>query len=181
MGQPGPDGNADVARYVAIRRLQAAYADVVSRRAWPELDALFARDCEIVVDRRSLPPLVLRGAFALGTFIADAIARFEFFEFTILNAVVDVDGSGDHAQGRLWMCELRQGRDGAGAPEWSMAYGVYHDEYARDAAGTWQFARRRYHSLARRLGLSPAGEVFPFPDHMVVEEPLDDVLEDHTP
>jgi hypothetical protein len=157
---------AEVADYVAIRRLQAAYADIVSRRAWTELEPLFTADCDIVVDRRSLDPLVLQGATALGRFIADAIARFEFFEFTVLNAVVDIDDAADvtgTARGRLWMCELRQERTGDDAAEWSMAYGVYHDEYEKSDDGRWRFARRRYHSLARRLGLDPAREVFPFP------------------
>ncbi len=155
--------DVELAHYVAIRRLQAAYADVVSRRAWPELEPLFTDDCDIVVDRRSLDPLVLHGARELGEFVARAIARFEFFEFTVLNAVVDVDPAGAVARGRLWMCELRQGGGGEEPRAWSMDYGVYHDEYARGADGRWRFARRRYHSLARRLGLEPAREVFPFP------------------
>ncbi len=143
--------------YVAIRRLQAAYADVVSRRAWPELEPLFEHDCKIVVDRRTLDPLVLLGATALGDFVGAAIERFEFFEFTILNSVVDLAADGDAtARGRVWMCELRQDRESG---HWSNAYGVYHDRY-RWAEGTWRFAHRRYHSLART---GPATQVFAFP------------------
>ena len=33
-----------------IRRLQHAYADVVNRRAWPELEELFRPDAEVVID-----------------------------------------------------------------------------------------------------------------------------------
>ncbi len=38
------------ADYVAIRRLQNAYADVVTRRAWTELDDLFLTDALVEVD-----------------------------------------------------------------------------------------------------------------------------------
>src|SRR5438552_3247850 len=139
---------AEVADYVAIRRLQAAYADVVSRRAWIELEPLFEPGCEIVVDRRNLEPLVLRGAAQLGEFVGAAIERYEFFEFTILNSVVDlaVGAGGDRARARLWMCELRLDRDSG---HWSNAYGVYHDAHHRGAAGRWRFARRRYHPPPR--------------------------------
>jgi len=148
---------AEVVDYVALRRLQAAYADVVSRRAWPELEPLFVPQCEIIVDRRTLDPLILTGAAALGAFVGSAIERFEFFEFTILNAVIDTDPvRPSNARGRLWMCELRQDRESG---QWSNAYGVYHDHYSRED-GAWRFARRRYHSLART---APATQVFAFP------------------
>jgi SnoaL-like domain len=155
-----PAGSSDAALhevvdYVGVRRLQAAYADVVSRRAWPELEPLFVPGCEIVVDRRSGEPLVLAGAAALGAFVGAAIEHFEFFEFTILNSVVAIDR--DAARGRVWMCELRQD---AATGHWSNAYGVYHDDYTRAGDG-WRFARRRYHSLART---GPATTVFSFPD-----------------
>ena len=41
---PMPDPAAETVDYVAIQRLQAAYADVVNRRAWPELADLFRPD-----------------------------------------------------------------------------------------------------------------------------------------
>ena len=146
----------EVVDYIAIRRLQAVYADIVSRRAWSELEPWFEPGCEIVVDRRAGDPLVLAGATALGEFVGAAIERFAFFEFTILNAIVDCAAGDGTARGRLWMCELRQD---AVSGAWSNAYGVYHDDYScRD--GRWRFARRRYHSLARTL---PATEVFAFP------------------
>ena len=44
--------------------------------------------------------------------IASSIERFEFFAFTIQNAVVDVAPNGVDATGRLYICELRQERDG---------------------------------------------------------------------
>ena len=149
----------DATAYLAITRLQAAYADVVTRRTWAELEPLFVPDAPIHVDTVSQPVIELVGATALGTFIADAIERFEFFEFVILNAVIKVEtGDGDAAHGRLYMVELRQD---AATGEWSNAFGVYHDTY-RLVDGAWRFAERHYQSLARKVGADRA-LVFPFP------------------
>jgi hypothetical protein len=148
----------EVVDYLGVRRLQDAYADVVTRRAWPELRELFAADCEIVVDTRAGDPRVLVGPVALGEFIGGAIERFSYFQFVVLGTRVDVGSLGpDTASARLYMCELRQQADDG---HQSIAYGVYHDDYAR-ADGRWRFTRRRYHSLART---GPALTVFPFPD-----------------
>ncbi len=94
-----------------MRRLQHAYADVVNRRAWPELDHLFLADAAVVVDRRAGKPLVLTGGAELGAFIGSSIESFEFFEFVILNAHIDFpDGwrRAGTALGRMFMSELRQ-------------------------------------------------------------------------
>src|SRR5690606_24211320 len=55
--------------YIALRRLQSAYADVVTRRAWPELEGLFRPEAEVVIDRMDGEPLVLRGPRAVGDFV----------------------------------------------------------------------------------------------------------------
>ena len=152
-----PEQTADDAlAYLAITRLQAAYADVVTRRAWPELDDLFLPDAPVHVDTVTNPVIELVGPAALGQFIGGAIERFEFFEFVPLNTVVDVQG--DTATARLYMVELRQDRDGG---RWSNAFGLYQDRYARSGEdGRWRFAERHYQSLART---SPATVVFPLP------------------
>ena len=150
--------DTDSTAYLAISRLQAAYADVVTRRAWPELEPLFVADCPIHVDTVSNPVIELLGASALGAFVGDAIERFDFFEFVILNTVIDVAGN-DTARGRLYMVELRQD---AATGEWSNAFGVYHDTY-RLVDGAWRFGERHYQSLARKVGAERA-LVFPFPD-----------------
>lgn len=145
----------DTAAYVAITRLQAAYADAVTRRAWPELDPLFAPDAPIRIDTVTRPVIELAGAAALGRFIADAVERFEFFEFVPLNTVVEV--AADHtARGRLWMVEVRQERAGG---DWSNAFGRYDDSYVLQGE-RWVFAERHYRSVARRVGSEPAA-VFP--------------------
>src|SRR5258708_1072047 len=93
--------------YLGITRLQSAYADVVSRRAWEELDALFAPGCRIEVDTVTSPARHFAGGADFGAFVAESIERFEFFEFVILNTVVDIH-PGPTATGRLWMAEPRQ-------------------------------------------------------------------------
>jgi hypothetical protein len=141
--------------YIAIRRLQAAYADIVTRRAWDELARIFRPEAQVVVDTMDGSPLHLDGPKGVGDFISGAIAHFDFFEFVILNTVIDIDG--DHASGRMYIWELRHdpvtGR--------SNAYGLYRDEYAR-VDGQWWFAGRRYQSLARTLPAEVS--VFPFPE-----------------
>jgi hypothetical protein len=147
----------ETAAYVAITRLQAAYADVVTRRAWPELEPLFRPDAPIRIDTVSRPAVELTGGTELGTFIAAAVDRFEFFEFVILNTVIDVQPGGT-ASGRVYLVELRQER---ASGDWSNAFGLYDDHYAHHD-GRWVFARRSYQSLARRVGAGRA-DVFPFP------------------
>ena len=128
--------------YLSIQRLQAAYADVVTRRAWAELEPLFEPDAPITLALADRDPMNFSGPHEIGEFIAASIERFEFFQFVILNTVLDIDGS--DATGRMYMTELRQDREG----HWSQIFGLYVDRY-RLAGDNWRFAQRRYHSLAR--------------------------------
>src|SRR5687768_7959457 len=95
---------------LAIRRLQAAYGDAVSRQAWGELGPMFAPGAPVELDLRDGTTRRFDGGEAIADFIAGSIERFEFFEFALLNAVVDVLGD-DEAHGRLYMWELRQEAD----------------------------------------------------------------------
>ncbi len=147
----------DTLEYIAITRLQAAYADVVTRRAWPELEPLFLEDAPIHVDTVTQAVVELVGPRALGEFVGSTIERFEFFEFVILNTVIDVGPDGT-AHARLYMVELRQEQ---GSGEWSNAFGLYRDRYV-SVDGGWRFAERHYQSLARKIGTEPAA-VFPIP------------------
>jgi hypothetical protein len=140
----------------AIRELQAAYGDAVTRRAWDELVPMFRPDCPITLDLRDGRTIEHVGPEAIGAFIAQSIERFDFFEFALLNSVVDVLDAGDLATGRLYMWELRQ-QEG----RWSNAYGLYRDRYER-TDDRWVFAERRYASLARTT-LDGHTEVFPIP------------------
>ena len=138
---------------VAVLRLQAAYGDAVTRRAWDEVRALFEPDATVHIDTRTRAPFTLEGPDGIAGFIERSLEGFAFFEFTILNSVVDVDG--DVATGRVYICELRL--DLAG--EWTQAYGLYQDRYTR-RDGDWRIAARQYHSLART---GPRIEGFPLP------------------
>lgn len=140
--------------YVALRRLQNRYADVVTRRAWQELHDLFVPDIEVTLDTRDRI-IELAGPAQVGEFIAGAIAHMDLFEFVILNTVIDIDG--DAASARMYMWELRH--DPVGGR--SNAFGLYRDEYAR-IDGRWWFARRQYSSVARTVASNYA--VFGLPE-----------------
>jgi hypothetical protein len=148
---PGPSADElrDTVDEVAIRALIAAYADVVNRRAWPELGDLFVPDAPVELDLRQGEPRRWTGPREIGDFIAGAIERFAFFEFVALNVRVGLRAGGDpdRATVHTWMCELRQ--DHAGTP--SRAFGLYQDVVVRDRARArhWRFAARRYQSVAR--------------------------------
>jgi hypothetical protein len=145
--------------YVAICRLHAAYADAVTRRAWADLEPLFAADAPVRVDVVTSAPLEFVGAAGIGGFISGAVERFEFFELVILNVHVMPDPSAaDRLRSRAFTCELRQ--ESANG-HWTNAFGVYHDDLVQ-LEGRWRYARRRYQSLAR----TGRSEVFPFPPHL---------------
>jgi len=144
--------------YVALRRLQNAYADIVSRRAWPELEEVFRPDTHVVVDTRVGDPFEFVGPGPFGEFVRNSIERFEFFQFVIRNTrlFIGADADPDAAKGRMYMSELRQDR---ASGRWTTIYGIYHDHYRR-IDGRWWFASRRYSSLARPVA---DVEVFDFP------------------
>jgi hypothetical protein len=142
--------------HVEISALLAAYADTVTRRAWPELAEMFEPDAPVRVDTVTAPARDLTGPGQLGEFIGAAVERFAFFELVVLNAHISVatGGDADRARARVLINEVRQDHEG----EWSSTFGVYRDEYRRGPLG-WRFARRDYQSLARTGQFPP----FPFP------------------
>jgi hypothetical protein len=153
---------SDTDDHVALTRLQSAYADVVSRRAWPELAELFLEDAPVHIDMVTRDAIDVVGPQALGEFIGGAVERFEFFEFVALNIRTSLANGGDpdRAGARVFMCEIR--RD-VGTGDWSTAYGVYHDRYQR-VDGRWWFAQRDYQSLTRT-----DGPIFDFPHHLRID------------
>jgi SnoaL-like domain len=146
--RPVPDDTRDV---VALWRLQSAYADVVTRRAWDELHGLFLPTTTVEVDTVTSPVRTFTGPADFGAFVAAAIERYDHFAFVILNTVVDVDPGGDDGSGRIFMCEIRHD---AVSDDWHTAYGLYQDRYRRQD-GRWWFSTRHYRSLAR-TGPTPA-------------------------
>jgi hypothetical protein len=144
------------AALVAVQRLQAAYGDAVTRRAWDEVVALFEPDATVHIDTRSREPFTLEGAGVIAGFVEQSLDQFTFFEFTILNSVVELGGAGE-ATGRVHLCEVRRHHDGT----WTQAYGLYQDRYRR-RDGAWRIAARRYSSLARHV-LTGIEQVDSFP------------------
>lgn len=152
----------ETAEYVRLRRLQNRYADVVTRRAWPELAEIFRPDCRLDLslgDRTR----TLTGPEEIGRFIGGAISGFSFFEFVILNTVLEIDPSLGRAASRTYIHELRVERASGRRTD---AFGVYHDRFERDASGRWWFARRRYGSFSRTAAPEAPEEqiVFPLPE-----------------
>lgn len=144
---------------VALWRLQSRYADVVTRRAWPELHDLFLPDTTVHIDTVTGPEREVVGPEAFGAFVAKAIERYDHFAFVILNTVVDVDEAAGSATGRIFMCEVRHD---TASDTWQNAHGVYRDRYVLDGGGGtgWRFAERHYRSMART---GPAGLVLGLP------------------
>jgi hypothetical protein len=157
----GVDRTSD-ADYLAISRLQSAYADVVSRRAWGELDRLFLPDVTVEVDTVGAPAQTFTGPADFAAFVGPATDRFDHFQFVILNSVIEAEGA--DATSRIFMCEIRRHvelRSPKDAAEdvWSTAYGMYQDRY-RKMDGRWWFAERHYRSLART---GPQAGIFGLP------------------
>lgn len=157
---------------VALWRLQSRYADVVTRRAWPEMHELFLPDTAVHIDTVTSPVREVVGPEAFGEFVGSAIERFDHFTFVILNTVVDVDEASGTATGRIFMCEIRHD---AATDSWENAHGVYSDRYVLlgtdgvdggdgGSGPQWRFAERRYRSMART---GPAATVLGLPPNLV--------------
>jgi hypothetical protein len=154
----------DAVDHVEIRRLQDAYADIVSRRAFAELVDVFVPDVVLDLDLRE-KSLQYTGPAAIGDFIGQMLTQFEFFQFNILLTRVQlrVGDDPDRAAARMYMTELRQTPSG----HWSQVYGVYHDQFRR-IEERWWFTHRRYHSLARN---NLPAQLFEFPHHLALDTP----------
>ena len=139
--------NDDALADIAIMRLQRAYADVSTRRAWPEFSALATPDARFSFDTRTGGVIEVVGTDAFAEFGATMTDRFSFYEYVPLNFVVTFDPTGT-ARGRSYSFEIGKERD---TGELVTFYGLYHDDYALVDA-TWLFTRRQYQTLARRTG-----------------------------
>ena len=135
---------------VAIGRLNAAYADVITRRAFAELGDLMLPGCSVRLDLVSGPARTLAGPDALADMLRSAMERFDHFMFVIRNSVVDVDSGAGLATGRMFISEIRHDRS---AEAWEETHGMYEDDYLR-VDGRWWFAERHYRSLARNASAS---------------------------
>jgi hypothetical protein len=138
--------NDEALTYLALMRLHRAYADISSRRAWPEMAALAIPDARFSFDTKSGPVIEVIGAGALGEFGAKATGRFSFYEYIPLNTVVAIGAT--TARGRSYSLEVSEDRE---TREWLEFYGMYHDDYVL-LDGAWRFASRAYQTLGRRIG-----------------------------
>ena len=140
------DALQETTDWVALRRLHSRYADVINRRAWPELAELFLPDATVRVEMPRQDPIDTTGPEALGAFIESAVARFDLFQFVVLEARIEwPEGTADdEALGRIYMVELRLDRK---TGQETKAFGLYQDRYRRTDAG-WRFAARRFQPTA---------------------------------
>mgnify|MGYP002682814460 CR=1 FL=1 len=76
---------------VALGQLNAAYADVITRRAFNELGELLLPDCVVHLDLVSAPARDLVGPEALAGMLRSALERFDHFMLVIRNSVVETD------------------------------------------------------------------------------------------
>jgi hypothetical protein len=159
-----PPAADDTADYIAVRRLQNRYADIVTRRAWSELHDLMTPGCTLDLDLGDRQ-LAFAGPDAIGAFIDESIQRFSFFHFVPLTTVMDIDVAAGRADARLWMVELRQ--DAADGRR-TDAYGLYRDRLERDGDGRWRLSARRYSSFSRTAepGADVDQLIFPLPPDM---------------
>jgi hypothetical protein len=131
--------------YLAIERLQRAYADISTRSAWDEVPRLLTPDAHISFDTRSGAPLEIHGSVQFAEFGAKMKGAFAFYEYIPLNFVVSFNTDGT-AQGRTYSLEVAED---AKSGTWLEFYGTYDDEYALHD-GTWRFSRRHYRTYGRR-------------------------------
>lgn len=138
-GTDSPDALvAETVAYVAIRRLQSRYADILNCRAWDDLAEIMTPACEIVIEIFG-HEMRFTGPDEIGEFLSSSIASFDFFEFVNLNTVIEIDAG--TAGARTHIYEPRQvAADGQRFD----GYGVYHDRLERDDDGRWWFTSRHY-------------------------------------
>lgn len=162
---PLPADVAEMVAYTKLRRLQSRYADIVTRRAWPEMHEIMRADCVVTVNLVD-DEIHFDGPQMIGDFIGAQLEQFDFFEFVIMNTVMDIDAAAGSATARMYIQEARQTVEGG---KRSDTFGVYHDRFDRDDDGRWWFAHRRYQSYARTNRGTPVDDtrdltVFDLPD-----------------
>ena len=136
-----------------IRSLVHRYADAASRRDPAGVASTFTIDGEW-----RAPELGhFKGHDAMVTFFTSMLGGWNVFLQGLQSGVVVVDATNpDRATGRWFVQETGQRAEGANLS----IFGVYHDEYIRDAR-SWLIARRRYDPLLRNANGSATAIPFP--------------------
>jgi hypothetical protein len=135
----------DASTYLAIQRLQRAYADIVTRNAWDEAASLATPDALFTFDTRTGQVFEIEGPEEFAAFGARMNQRFRFYEYIPLNFVVTI-GTDGTAHGRSYSLEVSEDAE---TGNWNEFFGVYEDGYAV-FEGTWRFASRSYRTYGRR-------------------------------
>lgn len=143
----------------AIQALLDAYVDVLNRRSWGELSALFLPDARIELQTLKRQPLVLIGPEALGRFVADFVARLAFFQFVPLSSRLELRLDEEAALGRHFISEVRWDE---AAGRFTRVFGIYRDRYRR-IDGRWWFANRAFEPLLSTSAAGSDAQVVGFP------------------
>jgi uncharacterized protein (TIGR02246 family) len=131
-----------VADELEIRSIVHRYADASSRRDTAGVARVFTADCEW----HSPAIGTFEGRDAVDSFFAEMLKDYVAFFQALLSGVVILDPvDADRAKGRWFVQEVGQQSAGTNLTVW----GVYHDEYVREA-GAWRISRRRYDPLLLR-------------------------------
>src|SRR5262245_11903095 len=145
--------------YIAIERLQRAYADIATRGAWDEFASIATPDAYFTFDIQAAQLVEIDGPAEFAAFGVRANEHFSFYLYIPINFVVSIGDDGT-ARGRSYSHEVAE--DGESG-DWVEFFGTYEDEYAI-VDGSWRFARRDYRTYGRvtprglehfALGLGP--------------------------
>jgi hypothetical protein len=159
---PSADAIAETVAYVSIRRLQSRYADILNCRAWDDFAEIMRPSCKVVIEIFG-QEMTFTGPDEIGAFLSSSIAGFGFFEFVILNTVIEVDADAGTAGARMHIYEPRQvAADGSRFD----GYGVYHDRFERDDDGRWWFSDRHYQDF------TPTGEAGEYSPVSIAQIPI---------
>lgn len=149
----------DVADRLALRELIDSYCNVVNRRAWAEMPALYTEDAKWAV---------------LGVEEVGEVNRWEGRDNVVaavtnmveqctmllhMTGACQVRVSGDTATATLALQEIAKFPDGNGI----YLIGIYYDKMRRTAEG-WKFSSREFHARYLNRHQPMLGEHFPLYD-----------------
>ena len=142
-----------VTEELALRDLVHRYADAVSRQDSAAVAECFAVDGAWSVGDHGEP----RGRAEITAFLDGLLGSWDTIVHALLSGRVHLDPTDhDRATGRWYISEFGRRTDGTEV----FFAGVYHDEYVC-VGGLWRFARRRYDSMFRRIGVDLSTSPFP--------------------
>jgi hypothetical protein len=137
--------NDDTEAYVAISRLQRAYADVSTRHAWDEMESLATPDARFSYHTKN-GVFEIRGGGGFAELGPQMSQQFGFHLLIPINFVVAIGVDRTTATGRSYLLEYNEERESG---TWNEIYGIYYDEYKLHE-GSWLFSKREYRPFGRR-------------------------------